>query len=83
MIYIFNYADANTPCWYGNSAQEVLNKVNNAMSTILTWFSLSQMKVNRDKFQLIVFDRQSTEHSFTFNEGESVIENQPVAKLLC
>ncbi len=40
------------------------------------------MKVNSDKFHLIVFARQSTEHSLTFNMGESVIENQPVGKLL-
>ncbi len=29
-----------------------------------------------------MFDRQSTEHSLTLNVGESVIENQPVVKLL-
>ncbi len=44
--------------------------------------SLNELKVNRGKSQLIGFDRQSTEHSLTFNVGESVVENQPVVKLL-
>ncbi len=54
---IFNYADDNTASCYGATVQEVLHKLNNFVSTMLTWFSLNEMKVNSDKFQLIVFDR--------------------------
>ncbi len=77
----FNYTDDNTACRYGTTIQEVSNKLNNVVTTMLTWFNLREMKLNRNKFQLIVFDKQSTEHSF-FNVGESVIENWPVVKLL-
>ncbi len=58
---IFNYAADNIASCYGATIQEVLCKLNNVVSTMLTWFSLNELKVNSDKFQLIVFDRQSTE----------------------
>ena len=79
---IFNHAEDNTACRYGTSVQGALNKLNNAVSAMLTWFALNEMKVKGDKFQLIVFDRKSIERSWTFNVGESVIENQPGLNLV-
>ncbi len=49
---------------------------------MLTWFSLNEMNVNSDKFQLIIFNRQGVDQTWTFNVGESIIEHQPVVKLL-
>ncbi len=79
---IFNHAEDNTACRYGTSVQGALNKLNNAVSAMLTWFALNEMKVKGDKFQLIVFDRKSIERSWTFNVGESVIGNQPGLNLV-
>ena len=52
---------------------EVLNKLNNIVKIES---SLNEMKVKHDKVLFIVFNRQSTEHSLTFNVGESILENQ-------
>ncbi len=79
---IFNYADDNTVSCYDMSAQEVLNRLNDVVSKMLAWFSLNEMKVNSDKFQLILFNRQGVDQTLTVNVGESIIEHQPVVKLL-
>ncbi len=55
------YADDNTVSCYDISTQEVLNKLNNVVSKMLTWFSLNEMKVNSDKFMLIVFNKQGVD----------------------
>ncbi len=49
---------------------------------MLTWFSLNEKKVNNAQFELIVFNRQGIGQTLTVNVGESIIENQPVVKLL-
>ncbi len=46
------------------------------------WFGMDEVKVNNDKFRLIVFDRPGKERAVTINVGESIIKNQPVVKLL-
>ncbi len=51
---IFNYADDNAVSCYGATVQGVLYKLNNVVSTMLTWFTLNEIKVNNNKFQLIV-----------------------------
>ncbi len=56
-LWHFNYGDDNTVSCYDMSTQEVLNKLNDVLSKMLTWLSLNEMKVNSDTFQLIVFNR--------------------------
>ncbi len=76
----FNYADDNTACCYDTSIQGVLKKLNKVVYKMLIWFSMFEMKVNNDKFQLI--DTPGTERSLSVNVDEIIIQNQPVVKLL-
>ncbi len=63
MCGIFNYADDTTVSCYDINTQEVLNKLNNVLSKMFTWFSLNEMKVNSDNFQLTVFNRQAVDQT--------------------
>ncbi len=55
---IFNYADNNTAGCYSTIVQVALDKLNNAVSKMLTRYRSNEMNVNSNTFQLIVFDRQ-------------------------
>ena len=48
-IDIASYTDDNTPCTTGNSIEEVITKLGNAIKTFFQWFSDNQMKANPDK----------------------------------
>ena len=48
-IDIASYTDDNTPCTAGNSIEEVITKLGNAVKTFFQWFSDNQMKANPDK----------------------------------
>ena len=47
-IDIASYADDNTPYITGNSIEEVIQKLENAVLTLFQWFSDNQMKANPD-----------------------------------
>ncbi len=50
---IFNYADDNTACCYGDTTADVIQGLEKVASLMITWFKLNEMKVNGNKFQLI------------------------------
>ena len=54
---IFNYADDNTVCCYGKILKEVKCQLENVITKMLSWFKINEMKVNNDKFQLILFSK--------------------------
>ena len=61
------YADDNTPYTKGNSIEELLQKLENAIKTHFRWFSDNQMKANPDKCQCLCSSN---------NEVNLTIENQ-------
>ena len=66
-IDIASYADDNMPYTTGNSIEEVIQKLENAVKTLFQWFSDNQMKTNPDKCHILC--STNSEVSFT-------IENQ-------
>ncbi len=58
MCDIFNYADDNTACCYGDTTAEVIKGLEKVASVMITWLKLNQMKVNGNKLQLIILNRQ-------------------------
>ncbi len=48
---------------------------------MITWFNLNEMKVNGNKFQLIILNRQVTENVSIHVDGH-IIENEHVVNLL-
>ena len=51
---LYNYADDNTVCSYGDDVSEVKSAVENTTLTAMKWFKDNYMKVNPDKFRAIV-----------------------------
>ena len=49
-----NYADDNTPYTTGNSIEEVIQKLKNAVKTLFQWFSDNHIKANPDKCHFYV-----------------------------
>ena len=51
---IVGYADDNTPYSLGKTEDEVLNEIKLASDKLLTWFQDNYMKINPDKFHLLL-----------------------------
>lgn len=80
---IFNYADDNTVSCYGKNLSDVKLELENVTAEMLNWFKINEMKVNNEKFQLILFSKKGkTRDEFIMMEDDRVIEDQPVVKLL-
>ncbi len=60
---------------------EVIQGLENVASVMITWFKLNEMKVNGNKFQLILFNGQMAEN-VSVNVDGYVIRNENVVKLL-
>ena len=61
-----NYADYNTPYCTGLKISNVLIKLDNAAETLLQWFKDNRMKVNPDKYHLLI---NNTKESFQIKIG--------------
>ncbi len=77
---VFNYADDTTVCCRGSDYNEVSNKLQTVVEIMINWFNNNHMKVNTDKFQMIVFEKEYHEHKITIGRNE--ITNQKSVKLL-
>ena len=53
-INIVGYADDNTPYSLGQKEDEVLNEIKSASEKLFSWFKANYMKVNPDKFHLLL-----------------------------
>ncbi len=62
MCDIFNYADDNTALCYGDCTAEIIRGLEKEASDMITRLKLNEMKVDANKFQLIIFNRQVTEN---------------------
>ena len=78
-IPVANYADDNTPYCTGLKISDVLIKLENAAETLLQWFKDNRMKVNHDKYHLLI---NNTKESFQINIGNETVSNSQYEELL-
>ncbi len=79
---IFNYADDNTICCYGNNINEVKHDLENVITQMNNWFSINEMKVNNIKFQMIAFTKDGVNSDESIIIDNNVIQSQRAVKLL-
>ena len=77
-IDITSYTDDNTPYTTRNSIEEVIQKLENATTTLFQWFSDNQMKSNPDKCHFLC--NSNSELSLTIETQK--IKNSKFEKLL-
>ena len=59
-IDLISYADDNTPFAMGGSSElEVINEIKGVAESLTLWFRNNCMKVNPDKFHLLLRDKKS------------------------
>ena len=59
-IDLISYADDNTPFAMGGSSElEVINEIKGVVKILTLWFRNNCMKVNPDKFHLLLRDKKS------------------------
>lgn len=80
---IFNYADDNTICCHGTSILSVKDKLEVEIGKMAEWFKTNHMKLNVDKSQLIIFQKnRAWGDTVSMTVGDACIESQPIVKLL-
>ena len=57
-IDLVSYADDNTPFAMGSSELEVINEIKSVVESLTLWFRNNCMKVNPDKFHLLLSDKK-------------------------
>jgi len=80
MCNAYNYADGNIIGWFGNNVTDLSEKLKNVSKVMVKWFNDNLMKVNPNKFQLIVFNRSSNTDPICLNNIN--IECRGYVKLL-
>ena len=78
-IPVANYADENTPYCTGLKISDVLIKLENAAETLLQWFEYNRMKVNPDKYYLLI---NNTKENFQIKINNETVSNSKYEKLL-
>ena len=76
-IPVANYPDDNTPYCTGLKISDVLIKLENAAKTLLQWFKDNRMKVNPDKYHLLI---NNTKESFQIKIGNETFSNSKYEK---
>ena len=79
---LYNYADDNTICSYGDDVSEVKSALEKATLTAMKWFKDNYMKVNPDKFQAIVLGNKDDVNDLSFDINGSSIKPTKCVKLL-
>ena len=77
-IDITSYAVDNTPYTTGNSIEEVIQKLENAVKTLFQWFRYNQMKANPDKCHFLC----SSNREVSLTMENKIIKNSKFEKLL-
>ena len=70
---LYNYADDNTICSYGDAVSEIKSALENATLTAMKWFKDNYMKVNPDKFRAIVLGNKDDVNDLSFDINGSSI----------
>ena len=69
---VHNFADDNTLSAFAENASKLINILQSKSKMITDRFKQSQMRVNPDKFQVIIIDKKKGDHT---NENE-IIDNR-------
>ena len=77
---IYNYADDNTICVFGETIENVIRNAQLATDVMLNWFKNNYLQVNVSKFQFILFHKEMLDQSICIND--IVIMSQSSVKLL-
>ena len=78
-ITVANYAGDSTPYCTDFKISEILIKLEDAAETLFQWFKDNRMKVNPDKYQLLI---NNTTESFQIKIGNETVSNTKYEKLL-
>ena len=73
-----SYADDNTPYNSGQNIDNVIRTLENDSVRLLKWFSNNQMKANKDKWHLLLSNKEKV----TMKIGETEIKSSNCEKLL-
>jgi hypothetical protein len=79
---IFNYADYNTACCYDKQLKYVKSRLEYVTMKMISWFKTNEMKVNHDKFQVIIFSKNGMFSEESVKVDEAYVTTQHVVKLL-
>ena len=79
---IFNYADDNTVCCYGENSDVVKIELQQVVVKLLKWFHDNNMKVNCNKFQFMLFGNGSDNDSESIVIAGHTVHAQTIVKLL-
>ena len=71
---LYNCADDNTFCSYGDDVSEVESLLDNATLTDMKWFKDNHMKMNPDEFQAIVLGNKDDVNDLSFDINGSSIK---------
>ena len=71
---IANYADDNTPYSIGNGIHNVMSDLEQASDTLSKWFIDNYLKVNPDKYHVLLSETSET---------QLIVENVPIASSSC
>ena len=77
---ISNYADDTTASCAGDNVDEVIEKLQNVASIMLTWFQSNYLQANPDKFQFILYNSDD-KYMLTINKNVK-LESLDYVKLL-
>ena len=79
-----NYADDTSVYVMGNTKDEVIHKLRNALKLLVSWFKDNLMKLNVDKFQFLMFcpDRADKGRKFAIQVDNVTLNSLEGARLL-
>ena len=77
---ISNYADDTTASCAGDNVDEIIEKLQNVASIMLTWFQSNYLQANPDKFQFILYNSDD-KYMLTINKNVK-LESLDYVKLL-
>ena len=76
---VANYAEDNSPYEYGNSIDEVIEKLEIDAKLLIDWFDMNYLKPNPDKWHLLLSE---TGEEYNINIGNECITNCTCEKIL-
>ena len=80
IAHVYNYADDNIFCYCGRSTEEVVYHLKSIADLAIEWYNNNYMKVNADKFQLMILG--SNNENVHMNIQNNTICSEPMVKLL-
>ena len=74
MASVHDFTDDNTLSAFAETVSKLINILQSDSEVITDWFKKNQIRINPDKFQIIILDKKKGDHT---NENE-VIDNKKI-----